>query len=72
VFGRKTGRIHHLLSDIEWRLFLHLEWCDLVSDIREPFPLDRAATRQSQAGAGQPALLPWCYPARNHTGRPLK
>lgn len=41
VFSRKTGRIHHLLSDGEWRLFLHLEWCDDVQDIREQFPLDR-------------------------------
>ncbi|KJS45757.1 MAG: hypothetical protein VR70_00270 [Rhodospirillaceae bacterium BRH_c57] len=44
VFSRKTGRIHHLLSDIEWRLFLHLEWCDAVLDIREQFPLDRVIT----------------------------
>ncbi len=44
VFGQKVGRIHHLLSDIEWRLFLHLEWCDGVVDIREQFPLDRAMT----------------------------
>jgi hypothetical protein len=34
------------LSDIEWRLFLHLDWCDEVSDIREQFPLDRAITRR--------------------------
>ncbi|MEW5993088.1 MAG: TnsA endonuclease N-terminal domain-containing protein [Candidatus Zixiibacteriota bacterium] len=44
VFSRKTGRIHHLLSDGEWRLFLHLEWCDDVQDIREQFPLDRLET----------------------------
>jgi hypothetical protein len=44
VSGRKTGRIHHLLSDIEWRLFLYLDWCDDVTDIREQFPMDRAVT----------------------------
>lgn len=46
VFSRKTGRIHHLLSDGEWRLFLHLEWCDDVQDIREQFPLDRDTTKR--------------------------
>jgi hypothetical protein len=44
VFCRKTDRIHHLLSDGEWRLFLHLEWCDGVQDIREQFPLNRDET----------------------------
>jgi len=44
VFGYKIQRIHHLLSDIEWRLFLHLEWCDDVTDIREQFPLHRSRT----------------------------
>lgn len=42
--GRKTNRIHHLLSDLEWRLFLHLDWCDDVTDIREQFPLNRQIT----------------------------
>jgi TnsA endonuclease N terminal/TnsA endonuclease C terminal len=46
VFGRKISRIHHLLSDIEWRLFLHLEWSDVVIDIREQFSLDRDVTRR--------------------------
>ena len=52
VFSRKTGRIHHLLSDHEWRLFLHLEWCDEVLDIREQFPLDRAATARITESLG--------------------
>jgi hypothetical protein len=38
VKGRKTGRIHHLLSDKEWRTFLFLDWCDDVTDIREHAP----------------------------------
>jgi hypothetical protein len=56
VFSRKTGRIHHLLSDGEWRLFLHLEWCDAVQDIREQFPLDRHETERiaEQLGVRHP------------------
>jgi hypothetical protein len=46
VFGYKTQRIHYLLSDIEWRLFLYLDWCDDVRDIREQFPLNRSKTRR--------------------------
>lgn len=42
----KTGRRHHLLSDIEWRLFLLFDWADDVEDIREQFPLDRDATKR--------------------------
>ena len=52
VFGTKTRRIHHFLSDIEWRLFLHLDWCDEVADIREQFPLDRLVTRQIATSMG--------------------
>ncbi|CAO3417827.1 TnsA endonuclease N-terminal domain-containing protein [Azospirillum doebereinerae] len=44
--GLKTGRQHHLLSDIEWRLFLLFDWADAVEDIREQFPLDRTVTRR--------------------------
>lgn len=44
--GLKTGRRHHLLSDIEWRLFLLFDWADDVEDIREQFPLDRDATKR--------------------------
>jgi hypothetical protein len=44
--GLKTGRQHHLLSDVEWRLFLLFDWADTVEDIREQFPLDRAVTRR--------------------------
>ncbi|WP_241419497.1 TnsA endonuclease N-terminal domain-containing protein [Acidiphilium multivorum] len=52
VFGTKTRRIHHFLSDIECRLFLHLDWCDEVADIREQFPLDRLVTRQIATSMG--------------------
>ena len=39
VLGWKTGRIHHLLSDLQTRYFYMLEWEDNVTDIREHFPL---------------------------------
>lgn len=44
VYGHKSNRIHHLLSDVEWNLFLLLEWRDDIIDIREQFPLDRERT----------------------------
>ncbi len=45
VHSRKTGRVHHLLSDIEWHMFLMLEFSPRVLDIREQFPLPRADTQ---------------------------
>jgi hypothetical protein len=44
AFSQKTGRIHHLLSDVEWQLFLLLEHAPSVIDIREQFPLPRDET----------------------------
>lgn len=52
IHSRKTGREHHLLSDIETDLFLLLDWSDLVTDIREQFPLDRDETRAIAADMG--------------------
>lgn len=40
VFGHKTKRTHHLLSDLELATFLFLEWSPTVLDIREQFPLN--------------------------------
>lgn len=40
-----VGRVHHLLSDIEHRVFLNEDWSPSVTDIREQFPLDRDTTR---------------------------
>jgi len=37
--GRKTGRMHHLLSGLETALFYILDASDLVLDIREQYPL---------------------------------
>ena len=39
VLGRKTGRIHHLLSRNETAFFYILDASDKVLDIREQFPL---------------------------------
>lgn len=37
--GSKTGRLHHLLSDLELAVFLTLDWSPNVTDIREQFPM---------------------------------
>lgn len=39
ILGLKSGRIHHLFSDLQTRYFYMLEWEDTVTDIREHFPL---------------------------------
>jgi len=52
IFCHKTGREHHLLSDIESALFLMLDWSEAVTDIREQFPLDREETRRIAADMG--------------------
>ena len=39
IAGWKTGRIHHLLSDLQTKYFYMLDWSDNVVDIREHFPL---------------------------------
>ena len=45
VWSPKTGREHHLFSDVEFNLFLLLEWQIDFIDIREQFPLERALTQ---------------------------
>ena len=37
--GTTTGRIHHLMSNLELSLFYLLDWSDDVLDIREQYPL---------------------------------
>jgi hypothetical protein len=44
LFSPKTQRIHHLLSDGEWKTFLKKEADPNVLDILEGFPLDRFRT----------------------------
>lgn len=46
VYGDKTGRVHHLLSDVEYQFYLMLWWSKDIVDIREQFPLDRDLTRE--------------------------
>ncbi|MDM0068783.1 TnsA endonuclease N-terminal domain-containing protein [Variovorax sp. J31P207] len=43
-FGVKSKRVHHLLSDGEWKCFLKLEADTQVEEIREQFPMDRFET----------------------------
>jgi TnsA endonuclease-like protein len=50
ILGRKTGRLHHLLSDLETSAFLQADWQDNVTDIQEQFPLDREVTRRIARG----------------------
>jgi len=46
VFGHKTKRTHHLLSDLELAVFLLFEWQSSTEDIQEQFPLDINITKQ--------------------------
>ena len=39
VTGTTTGRVHHLMSNLELSLFYLLDWSDDVTDIREQYPL---------------------------------
>lgn len=39
VKGLKTGRVHHVLSDLEYAYLVVLEFSERVIDIREQFPL---------------------------------
>ncbi|WP_345853853.1 TnsA endonuclease C-terminal domain-containing protein [Shewanella algae] len=52
VFGLKSKRTHHLLSDLELSVFLMLEWHSEVTQIREQFPLKRDITRRLAIDAG--------------------
>ena len=53
VFGNTTGRIHHLLSNMELSYFYILDWSDKVYDIREQYPLlDIAAVLEIADKAG--------------------
>ncbi|GIZ53916.1 TnsA endonuclease N-terminal domain-containing protein [Noviherbaspirillum aridicola] len=52
VQGIKVQREHHFLSDVEWNLFLLLEYSQDVVDIREQYPLDRELTVEIAASLG--------------------
>jgi hypothetical protein len=49
VHGLKTGRVHHVLSDLEPRYLVTLEFSERVVDIREQFPLLPVAPIQDVA-----------------------
>lgn len=55
----KTGRTHQLLSDVEYNLFLLLEWSRDFTDIREQYPLDRDVTQDVARSLG---IRHPCYP----------
>ena len=44
IYSHKTGRVHHLLSDLEKNVFLSLNWSANIRDIREQYPLKREDT----------------------------
>lgn len=48
--GILISRAHHLLSDLEYQIFMMLEYCGLWSDLQEQFPLDRTEARAVAAG----------------------
>lgn len=52
AWSPKTGRTHHLLSDVEYHLFLALEWARDVIDIREQYPIDRDITLEIARTSG--------------------
>ncbi len=52
LLGVVTGRIHHLLSDIELGAFLIYDFRDDMQDIREQFPLDVEVTRRISQEVG--------------------
>lgn len=51
-FGIKTRRVHHFLSDGEWKSFLKFEADASVVDIREQFPMDRLQTLRAAMKLG--------------------
>lgn len=54
IFGHKSQRTHHLLSDLELSTFLLLEWHSTTIDIREPYPLDLEKTLEIAKTIGIP------------------
>lgn len=52
IWSPTTERVHHLLSDVEYRLFVALEWQRNFIDIREQYPLDRSLTQDIARSLG--------------------
>jgi TnsA-like endonuclease N terminal/TnsA endonuclease C terminal len=58
IKGWKHGRVHHLLSDLEARVFFIYEWSLQISDIREQYPLlplDETLAIAKECGVAHPA-----------------
>jgi hypothetical protein len=53
IFGHKSKRTHHLLSDLELAVFLLLEWHPDTEDIREQFPLRLKDSRKHNNDMGR-------------------
>ena len=49
VKGRKIGRVHHLMSNLEIEYFYLLDWSEKTQDIREQYPLEDLTTAISIA-----------------------
>ena len=65
VKGVTTGRVHHLMSNNELAYFYILDWSDMVTDIREQYPLsdlELAVRIASQAGIRYPVDRVSGYP----------
>jgi hypothetical protein len=57
VKGWKHGRVHHLLSDLEARVFFIYEWSLQIIDIREQYPLlplDETLAIAKECGVAHP------------------
>lgn len=52
IWGTKTQRTHHLMSDIELQAFFLFDWHLNVTDIREQFPLRLDDTLEIASAAG--------------------
>lgn len=65
VKGNTTGRVHHLMSNLELYYFLILDWSDKTIDIREQYPLSDLADAISIADA-----MEIRYPYDNSSGFP--
>jgi hypothetical protein len=66
VPGRKTCRMHHLLSNLERAVFLISEWPDRTLDLREQFPL--LPIEETLAIASRLGIK---HPAHPSTGEPV-
>jgi hypothetical protein len=45
IYGHKSQRTHHLLSDLELAVFLLIEWNTYTDEVREQFPLRLQETK---------------------------